>query len=55
MGDQFPRTACNAKIVGAQYFARAATVAGAFNSTRDIASPFDSDGHGRLTINHTQI
>ncbi|KAH6777756.1 hypothetical protein C2S51_009068 [Perilla frutescens var. frutescens] len=46
-GDQFPTSACNAKIVGAQSFAEAAIAAGTFNSTRDFASPFDSDGHGR--------
>lgn len=46
-GEQFPPSACNDKIVGAQYFARAATAAGEFNSTRDYASPFDADGHGR--------
>lgn len=49
-GDQFPISACNGKIVGAQYFARAAIEAGSFNSTRDFASPFDSDGHGRQVV-----
>ncbi|KAK4364489.1 hypothetical protein RND71_015847 [Anisodus tanguticus] len=46
-GDRFPGTACNNKIVGAQYFARSATAAGEFNASRDYASPFDADGHGR--------
>ncbi|KAL8160162.1 hypothetical protein V2J09_001699 [Rumex salicifolius] len=36
-GDQFPPTACGDKIVGAQYFARGATVVGDFNATRDYA------------------
>ncbi|XP_038971925.1 subtilisin-like protease SBT2.5 [Phoenix dactylifera] len=48
-GDEFPLTACNGKIVGAQYFARAAIAAGDFNATRDYASPFDADGHGSHT------
>ncbi|KAL2490010.1 Subtilisin-like protease SBT2.5 [Forsythia ovata] len=48
-GEQFPPSACNGKIVGAQYFARAAIAAGEFNSTRDYASPFDADGHGSHT------
>ncbi|XP_049415490.1 subtilisin-like protease SBT2.5 [Solanum stenotomum] len=48
-GDRFPETACNSKIVGAQYFARAATAAGEFNASRDYASPFDADGHGSHT------
>lgn len=47
VGNQFPLTACNGKIVGARYFARAAIAAGKFNITRDYASPFDADGHGR--------
>lgn len=46
-GDNFPATACNGKIVGAQYFARAAIAAGDFNVSRHYASPFDADGHGR--------
>ncbi|KAG6405341.1 hypothetical protein SASPL_132930 [Salvia splendens] len=46
-GRQFPASSCNAKIVAAQYFARAAIAAGEFNATRDVASPFDPDGHGR--------
>lgn len=46
-GEKFPLSACNGKIVGAQYFARAAVAAEEFNSTRDYASPFDADGHGR--------
>ena len=46
-GEGFPSTACNGKIVGAQYFAQAAIAAGDFNATRDYASPFDADGHGR--------
>ncbi|KAK4489180.1 hypothetical protein RD792_004974, partial [Penstemon davidsonii] len=39
IGMHFPLSACNGKIVGAQYFARAAIAAGEFNSTRDFASP----------------
>lgn len=49
-GDKFPATACNGKIVAAQYFARAAIAYGDFNSTRDYASPFDADGHGRQVM-----
>lgn len=49
-GNRFPSTACNSKIVGAQYFARAAIAYGDFNSTRDYASPFDADGHGRQVM-----
>ncbi|KAK1565486.1 hypothetical protein Q3G72_027790 [Acer saccharum] len=52
IGERFPSTACNGKIVGAQYFARAANAYGDFNSTRDYESPFDADGHGRQVI-HT--
>ncbi|PSR93488.1 Subtilisin-like [Actinidia chinensis var. chinensis] len=48
-GDNFPSTACNGKIVGAHYFARAAIINGEFNATRDYASPFDADGHGSHT------
>ncbi|KAK4422987.1 Subtilisin-like protease SBT2.5 [Sesamum alatum] len=48
-GEHFPVSACNGKIVGAQYFARAAVAAGEFNTTRDYASPFDADGHGSHT------
>ncbi|VFQ70506.1 unnamed protein product [Cuscuta campestris] len=48
-GDGFPATACNNKIVGAQYFARAAIAAGEFNVSRHYASPFDADGHGSHT------
>ncbi|OVA19814.1 Peptidase S8/S53 domain [Macleaya cordata] len=47
VGEGFPETACGGKIVGARYFSRAASVAGDFNATRDFASPFDADGHGR--------
>ncbi|KAJ0961817.1 hypothetical protein J5N97_029645 [Dioscorea zingiberensis] len=47
--DEFPLNACNGKIVGAQYFARAAIAAGDFNASRDFASPFDGDGHGSHT------
>ncbi|KAF8412909.1 hypothetical protein HHK36_000881 [Tetracentron sinense] len=46
-GEGFPQTACNGKIIGAQYFAHAAIAANDFNATRDYASPFDADGHGR--------
>ncbi|KAL0446430.1 UNVERIFIED_CONTAM: Subtilisin-like protease SBT2.2 [Sesamum latifolium] len=46
-GERFPASACNGKIVGAQYFARAAVATGEFNASRDYASPFDADGHGR--------
>lgn len=49
-GDKFPPSACNGKIVGARYFARAAIVHGEFNATRDYGSPFDADGHGRQVI-----
>ncbi|KAJ8451052.1 hypothetical protein Cgig2_026861 [Carnegiea gigantea] len=42
-GEMFPPTACNGKIVGAQYFARAAIAAGDFNASRDYASPYDAD------------
>ncbi|XP_002524360.2 subtilisin-like protease SBT2.6 [Ricinus communis] len=48
-GENFPLTACNGKIVGAQYFARAAIAAGDFITSRDFASPFDADGHGSHT------
>ncbi|KAL0326643.1 UNVERIFIED_CONTAM: Subtilisin-like protease SBT2.5 [Sesamum angustifolium] len=48
-GERFSASACNGKIVGAQYFARAAVAAGEFNTTRDYASPFDADGHGSHT------
>ncbi|KAG8382450.1 hypothetical protein BUALT_Bualt05G0078500 [Buddleja alternifolia] len=48
-GEQFPELSCNGKIIGAHYFARAATAAGEFNSTRDYDSPFDADGHGSHT------
>lgn len=51
-GDRFPPAACNGKIVGAQYFARAAIAAGDFNATRDYASPYDADGHGRQVTLH---
>lgn len=51
-GELFPSTACNGKIVGAQYFARAAIAAGDFNATRDYASPFDADGHGRQVMSY---
>ncbi|KAH7659232.1 Peptidase S8 subtilisin-related protein [Dioscorea alata] len=46
---EFPLNACNGKIVGAQYFARAAIASGDFNASHDFASPFDSDGHGSHT------
>lgn len=49
-GERFPSTACNGKIVGAQYFARAAIAAGDFNATLEVASPFDADGHGRQVL-----
>ncbi|GAB4857707.1 hypothetical protein Ancab_015613 [Ancistrocladus abbreviatus] len=52
MGDHFFSSACNGKIVGAQYFALGAIAAGDFNATRDYASPFDADGHGS-TSSHT--
>ncbi|CAN1174740.1 Subtilisin-like protease SBT2.6 [Linum perenne] len=48
-GVRFPSRSCNGKIVGAQYFARAAIAAGDFNATRDYVSPFDADGHGSHT------
>ncbi|XP_073275771.1 subtilisin-like protease SBT2.5 [Primulina huaijiensis] len=40
---------CNGKIVGAQHFAEAAKVAGAFNPDIDYDSPYDGDGHGSHT------
>ncbi|KAJ0524930.1 putative cucumisin [Helianthus annuus] len=43
------RSFCNGKIVGAQHFAKAATVSGAFNPEIDFASPLDGDGHGSHT------
>ncbi|XP_073033329.1 subtilisin-like protease SBT2.5 isoform X1 [Primulina eburnea] len=49
IGERFPASACNGKIVGAQHFARAAIAAGEFNSSLDFASPFDPDGHGSHT------
>lgn len=49
-GMMFPLSACNGKIVGARYFARAAIAARDFNASRDFASPFDADGHGRQVI-----
>ncbi|KAL6545593.1 hypothetical protein OROGR_009467 [Orobanche gracilis] len=49
VGDHFPELACHGRIIGAQYFARAAIAAGEYNYTRDYASPFDSDGHGSHT------
>ncbi|GAB4857687.1 hypothetical protein Ancab_015593 [Ancistrocladus abbreviatus] len=52
MGDHFFISACNSKIVGAQYFTLGAIAAGDFNATRDYASPFDADGHGS-TSSHT--
>ncbi|WCJ25751.1 subtilisin-like serine protease 3 [Euphorbia peplus] len=48
-GEKFPPSACHGKIVGAQYFARAAIAAGDFIAARDYASPFDADGHGSHT------
>ncbi|XP_072955477.1 subtilisin-like protease SBT2.5 isoform X2 [Typha angustifolia] len=48
-GDAFPSTACNGKIVSAQFFARGAIAAGDFNATHEYASPFDADGHGSHT------
>ncbi|GAV92224.1 Peptidase_S8 domain-containing protein/Inhibitor_I9 domain-containing protein [Cephalotus follicularis] len=55
IGEKFPSTACNGKIEGAQYFASAAIAAGDFNSTRDYASPFDADGHGRQAAHTASI
>ncbi|KAK6251037.1 hypothetical protein SCA6_005042 [Theobroma cacao] len=49
-GEQFPSTACNGKVVGAQYFAHAAIANGDFNAARDVASPYDADGHGRQAV-----
>ncbi|KAL4334749.1 hypothetical protein GQ457_07G010890 [Hibiscus cannabinus] len=54
-GEQFPSTACNGKIVGAQYFAHGAMANGEFNATRDIPSPYDADGHGRQVIHTASI
>ncbi|MFQ6625114.1 hypothetical protein Gotur_004020 [Gossypium turneri] len=50
-GELFPSTACNGKIVGAQYFAHGAIANGEFNATRDVSSPYDADGHGRQLTN----
>lgn len=44
---EFPKGSCNGKIIGARHFAAAAIAGGDFNATRDFASPFDADGHGR--------
>lgn len=44
---EFPEGSCNGKIIGARHFAAAAIAGGDFNATRDYASPFDADGHGR--------
>lgn len=44
---EFPKGSCNGKIVGARHFDAAAKAGGDFNSSRDYASPFDADGHGR--------
>ncbi|KAF8687859.1 hypothetical protein HU200_042551 [Digitaria exilis] len=49
-GNRFPADSCNGKIVGARWFARAAQESGEFNATIHYASPYDSDGHGRLAI-----
>ncbi|RLM65297.1 subtilisin-like protease SBT2.5 [Panicum miliaceum] len=49
-GNRFPPDSCNGKIVGARWFARAAQATGEFNATIHYASPYDSDGHGRLSI-----
>ncbi|XP_022888225.1 subtilisin-like protease SBT2.5 [Olea europaea var. sylvestris] len=43
------RDFCNGKIVGAQHFAEAAKMAGAFNPGIDFDSPLDGDGHGSHT------
>ncbi|KAL2481834.1 PA-domain containing subtilase family protein [Abeliophyllum distichum] len=43
------RDFCNGKIVGAQHFAKAAKMAGAFNPGIDFDSPLDGDGHGSHT------
>ncbi|KAK8307489.1 hypothetical protein V6Z12_D03G199400 [Gossypium hirsutum] len=48
-GELFPSTACNGKIIGAQYFAHGAIANGEFNATRDVSSPYDADGHGSHT------
>ncbi|KAL2534472.1 Subtilisin-like protease SBT2.5 [Abeliophyllum distichum] len=40
---------CNGKIIGAQHFAEAAKMAGAFNAEIDFDSPLDGDGHGSHT------
>lgn len=55
IGDQFPPMTCNGKIVGARYFAKAAVAAGEFNRTRDYASPFDADGHGRQVASYHSL
>ncbi|PKA58889.1 Subtilisin-like protease [Apostasia shenzhenica] len=49
IGEGFSVSSCNGKIIGAQFFARAAIAAGDFNASCDYASPFDTDGHGSHT------
>ncbi|KAK1286897.1 hypothetical protein QJS10_CPB20g01345 [Acorus calamus] len=46
-GRGFPRGVCGGKIAAARYFALGAIANGDFNASRDYASPFDADGHGR--------
>ncbi|CAA0817963.1 Subtilisin-like protease SBT2.4 [Striga hermonthica] len=45
-GPLFPETSCNGKVVSARFFAAGAQAAAVLNSSVDILSPFDSEGHG---------
>ncbi|GER52902.1 subtilase [Striga asiatica] len=45
-GPLFPETSCNGKVVSARFFAAGAQAAATLNSSVDILSPFDSEGHG---------
>eukprot|EP01018_Ginkgo_biloba_P026300 Gb_06235 [translate_table: standard] len=50
VGQRFPAGSCNGKIISAQHFSKAAVASGLFNATRDYASPYDSNGHGRQLL-----
>ncbi|KAE8724138.1 hypothetical protein F3Y22_tig00010865pilonHSYRG00018 [Hibiscus syriacus] len=54
-GEKFPSTACNGKILGAQYFVHGAMANDEFNATRDVPSPYDADDHGRQVIHTASI
>jgi subtilisin family serine protease len=43
---RFPPGSCNAKLVIARHFSRGIAAANAFNSSYDIDSPLDGNGHG---------